>query len=249
MTTEEKSFLAAIFAEPKEDSHRLVLADYLQENEQEERAEFIRVQVEMVKPLQRKVFDQEEYKRLTANLSKLERGDPTLKHRLMLPLQLAWGKAVDERERVTNRAKSLLTPARARDWFPGPWWDDNPPWDTMRNFRVEVPSRSSFGWQNFPARIRYLFERGFVSEVELSLENFSSYAPHLFEHPVESVTLFDAGIRLEIDPPDGQGSGWQVYVYRTEDHPDSDYVGFTSWESREDMVRGVRSFAEIQAPR
>lgn len=49
MTTEEQGFLAAIRANPADDTARLVYADWLQENGQEARAEFIRVQVELAK--------------------------------------------------------------------------------------------------------------------------------------------------------------------------------------------------------
>lgn len=44
--TDEEALLAAILAEPKDDTPRLVYADWLEENDQPERAEFIRVQVE-----------------------------------------------------------------------------------------------------------------------------------------------------------------------------------------------------------
>jgi uncharacterized protein (TIGR02996 family) len=51
----EADFLAAIAAEPDDDTHRLVFADWLDENGQPERAELIRVQVEF-EPL-REDFD------------------------------------------------------------------------------------------------------------------------------------------------------------------------------------------------
>jgi len=47
--TEELALLAAIVANPKEDAPRLVYADWLDENGQPERAEFIRVQIELAK--------------------------------------------------------------------------------------------------------------------------------------------------------------------------------------------------------
>src|SRR5262249_53512138 len=45
--SDEKALLAAIWANPHEDAARLVYADWLQENGQPERAEFIRVQCEL----------------------------------------------------------------------------------------------------------------------------------------------------------------------------------------------------------
>jgi uncharacterized protein (TIGR02996 family) len=44
--SDEKALLAAIWDEPQEDTPRLVYADWLQENDQADRAEFIRVQIE-----------------------------------------------------------------------------------------------------------------------------------------------------------------------------------------------------------
>src|SRR4051794_34207848 len=43
--TPADSFVAAIAAEPDEDAHRLVYADWLGENDDPDRAEFIRIQV------------------------------------------------------------------------------------------------------------------------------------------------------------------------------------------------------------
>lgn len=47
--TDEAALLAAIIAEPSEDTLRLAFADWLDENDQPERAEFIRVQVEIAR--------------------------------------------------------------------------------------------------------------------------------------------------------------------------------------------------------
>src|SRR5215203_2415404 len=44
--SDESALLAAILANPDEDTPRLVYADWLQENGQPERAEFIRLQIE-----------------------------------------------------------------------------------------------------------------------------------------------------------------------------------------------------------
>jgi uncharacterized protein (TIGR02996 family) len=45
--TDEEALLRAIWAEPDDDAPRLVYADWLEENGQPERAEFIRVQIEL----------------------------------------------------------------------------------------------------------------------------------------------------------------------------------------------------------
>ncbi len=46
---DEAGFLAKICAEPEDDTHRLVFADWLDENGQPARAEFIRVQIKLAK--------------------------------------------------------------------------------------------------------------------------------------------------------------------------------------------------------
>jgi len=49
MSEDERAFLRAICAEPGDDTPRLVFADWLQEHDRPERAEFIRVQVELAR--------------------------------------------------------------------------------------------------------------------------------------------------------------------------------------------------------
>src|SRR5215216_5077956 len=44
---EERALLAAIYANPDEDTPRLVYADWLDEHDQPERAEYIRVQIRL----------------------------------------------------------------------------------------------------------------------------------------------------------------------------------------------------------
>jgi uncharacterized protein (TIGR02996 family) len=48
--TTAESFLADIIANPADDAVRLIYADWLSEHDQEERGEFIRVQIELAKP-------------------------------------------------------------------------------------------------------------------------------------------------------------------------------------------------------
>lgn len=47
--TPDNPFLQALLAEPEDDTLRLAMADWLDENEQPERAEFIRVQIELAR--------------------------------------------------------------------------------------------------------------------------------------------------------------------------------------------------------
>ena len=47
---EREALLKAVCENPDDDTPRLVFADWLQENGEEERAEFIRVQIEVLAP-------------------------------------------------------------------------------------------------------------------------------------------------------------------------------------------------------
>jgi uncharacterized protein (TIGR02996 family) len=49
LTTDQAALLASILAAPKDDAPRLVFADWLDENGEGERAEFVRVQVELAR--------------------------------------------------------------------------------------------------------------------------------------------------------------------------------------------------------
>lgn len=49
----EADFLAAIIANPDDDAPRLIFADWLAENGQDDRAEFIRVQCKLARTLAR----------------------------------------------------------------------------------------------------------------------------------------------------------------------------------------------------
>ena len=49
MTTDERALLAAIWAEPHDDTARLVYADWVDEHDRPDRAAFIRLQIELAK--------------------------------------------------------------------------------------------------------------------------------------------------------------------------------------------------------
>jgi uncharacterized protein (TIGR02996 family) len=72
--TNERALLAAIIANPDDDTVRLVYADFLEENGEAERAEFIRLQVELArgvkKPAQRKALERRERGLLAKNKSR-----------------------------------------------------------------------------------------------------------------------------------------------------------------------------------
>ncbi len=67
--SDESALLAAIYANPDEDTPRLVYADWLDEHDQPERAEFIRVQIELAK---QEDTTTEEFQRLSSRESELE---------------------------------------------------------------------------------------------------------------------------------------------------------------------------------
>src|SRR5262249_36543908 len=65
-----EAFLSDILANPEDDAPRLVYADWLQENGDEERAEFIRAQVELAKG----TLKGDGRRKLQARVNKLEAG-------------------------------------------------------------------------------------------------------------------------------------------------------------------------------
>lgn len=55
MTTDHEAFMRSIIADPSNDMPRLVFADWLEEHDEPERAEFIRCQIELAKMTEPKI--------------------------------------------------------------------------------------------------------------------------------------------------------------------------------------------------
>ena len=105
LTTEERAFLAAIRAAPEDDLPRLVMADWLDEQHQPERAEFIRVQCEK--------------DAIPAPPREPERGehpDVTLD---LLEARQVWRKAWSPRYYELRERERTLFATHAAVWWPG----------------------------------------------------------------------------------------------------------------------------------
>lgn len=71
MTETERSLLDTVLENPDDDLPRLVYADYLDENGDPKRAEFIRAQIALVPIFDRQLFDNSEYASITKQLVQL----------------------------------------------------------------------------------------------------------------------------------------------------------------------------------
>lgn len=133
--TEGELLLRGVLLNPADDTARLVYADWLQENGDEERAEFVRVQCELARM-------------------------PDCGHKN------PWPGAVSDCPRCTLFRRQGVLLGRK----------DAIPWRAL-------------GYGQAP---RKAMSRGFISEVDCSLETFIHHVPALFAaHPIEKVTLTD----------------------------------------------------------
>jgi uncharacterized protein (TIGR02996 family) len=158
---EARALLRRILEVPADDVARLVFADWLQEHDEPERAEFIRVQ---------------------GRIAHLDMGAR------MLP------KGVGRE--LLFAAEGNLVRNHWDDWVP-----------------LNLTGEYLFAWDEATATIElgcshsfYAFNRGFVSEVRLSLAAFMEHAEALFRaHPIERVTLTD---REPLWAPEAGRAAW-----------------------------------------
>ena len=103
--TNERALLAAINAKPDDDTVRVVYADFLEENGESERAEFIRLQVELArgvkKASERQALERRQRGLLAAN-----------KSRWVAPLKQALGQGRWRRVGVPPRIRRVFRTAR-----------------------------------------------------------------------------------------------------------------------------------------
>lgn len=207
------ALLAAVLASPRDDLPRLVLADWLEERGQTDRAVYIRCECEF--PVDRpRVCERT--------------GHPLASRGVVAPLSRTRCRcrvcSVVRRSHLASRSHICVEwEGDLRRATTGPWMERN-----GGNFNL-IP------WVDF----RWC--RGFPDEVRGSPFDLLHHLPHVLATcPIRVVRRVVGGRSLdrwEIDPPD-QGSGWQVYVYDV-DAPAGEWLYFTSFETREEAVSAI----------
>ena len=141
----ETAFLQAIIAEPDDDVHRLVFADWLQENGQEERAEFVRVQIE---------------------LAALQNPSPRLL-RGSLNVKSSWKHALDDEKEVDREVWLRRRERELLEKFSGHRDGDK----SFSNLAWWSMQAVGFAFKHHPWE-QVKFRRGFVHSVSCSFEDW-----------------------------------------------------------------------------
>lgn len=217
LETERAAFLTAILNQPDDDTHRLVYADWLQEQDNEndrQQAEFIRLQCEIATWEDKITADVR--KRAKNLLRRVRSGAP-----------------------VSLKANTPATKlAREHMLLHGPKWAAGtsvlPSQNFVRWFMDDLVLTNRFGPN---------YRRGFVSILDcLSVDALTLDRDQLFSifacHPISSVSV--PGLRVEIDQP-GVDHNWQAYYYHGNE---ADYCSMNGWETRVEMVVGVMADME-----
>lgn len=171
MTTTLASLLRAVCEDPADDTLRLVLADWLDDNGEEWRAEFIRTQVRMAQ-LRSLITDERDNIGLGWSLPK---------------------EQASELLRLSGCEARLLTGSV------GLW----SAWEGCPGTRAEFLHPHDFHEQRqADAMLRFLFRRGFVSEVRLKLSDWLAHGPAIvLAAPVEAVVLAGKSPGVTEDSP------------------------------------------------
>jgi len=182
--TERDAFLKAILADPDEDSHRLVYADWLTENGDADRGEFIRVQIELARrwplaPPGTAYYDFPPDKR----------------------------REYPEYQRLLARARELWEHVpRGRTCTSGYTWT-LPLGDLFGEHLSSVQEWFCIG--NFSESVRWTCRRGFVESVTCRGDDWVGHGDAvLAEHPVREVVVAEpadyagglSSLRLTADP-------------------------------------------------
>lgn len=119
--TEEQALLCAVRDAPTDDTPRLVYADWLDENQRADQAEFIRCQIELVRfakfdPAHRKEFNEAARERLAKQATRLERGESE-SFKLARAVEQG-GKDYKARHEALRRRERELWVAHNAEWFP-----------------------------------------------------------------------------------------------------------------------------------
>jgi uncharacterized protein (TIGR02996 family) len=137
--TTEDAFLADILASPKDDTLRLIYADYLEEQGKTDRADLIRVQI---------------------RLAEIER---------LIPTQVAFHSLLLERDRLIHRQERLLTPSLFWDWFVGSHTPLARIWPGSPAVRIDqgICEIGYFEGDSQPESWHLSIRRGFIEKVSL----------------------------------------------------------------------------------
>ena len=174
--------LRAILCDPGDDTARLAFADYLEENGEADRAELVRVQVELsAPPKPRAEVEREAVANFTARMSRLERGDPNLRNLVAIPKHRAWAEHLRAVEGRITRSRQLCVRVGLDSPMEG--------WEVWPTPFLPAQERMWAGCRG-PATAH---RRGFVDEVRLPAAAFTEgFARGLFSrHPVTRVVLTD----------------------------------------------------------
>ncbi|WP_439627516.1 TIGR02996 domain-containing protein [Gemmata sp.] len=222
------ALLAAVLADPRDDTRRLALADLLDETDQPARAAFIRAQVAVARHGDANMACE----RSGRKLSHTGEPGPLFESRCRCrPCGLARSEYRASCRHVTEWERVAIEP------YLKEYADAVIASITGRDVRGQWPVMRD----QFSSRPRVRFRRGFVDRVTLTSESFRTHGAALFaRNPVEAFVLPDAELRVEIDPP-GDGHDWQAYYFGPPPrrYVDGGYLGMNVWERREDVVPGV----------
>lgn len=160
--SEGDAILQDIIANPADDGLRLIYADWCEDNGQAERAEFIRVQIELhrgyrVDPTTREYMESGEY------------DNAMILYRVH---EATWKANLDKRQCALFRDS-------------GPKWWNGLPGSYRATVEADISIQTAEGWN-------YLVRRGFVSEVKCHMSLWLDHGKDICAmHPVERVVITD----------------------------------------------------------
>lgn len=199
LPSEAQAMLTAIAAAPAEDLPRLAFADWLDEHGQGARAEFIRVQIELVRfesfePAHRKEFNELARANLEKRMSRLERGDSE---------SIKIAKAIEDGGRLyRERHESLRTRERELLLSPDvclPRIDTTAFWPVA--FHRGFLSKVTCSWADAAAHLDSILADPWVPGLdEVELTTWPSFD--------EATSLAAATSRLLPMPMDGRDETW-----------------------------------------
>lgn len=192
--TSRESFIRAICETPGDDSVRSIYADYLEEQGETARAEFIRVQVELAqRPREYEVWVNRQPFRDFSVVGVLAQAQA---YRFSLPLGQFYHQSdiqAVERKSLLRRERELLDKHR-RSWVMQGCPDDWEYWQSS-TWLQQQPGQQ--GWAVLSSvgtlgGVAVEFRRGFIAAIALATADFLTHAEALFRaQPIEAVRLTD----------------------------------------------------------